>query len=484
MSASTAPSVAPSASPSPYAIAPRLALVAGVVLAALPRLIAGTESGDVTWLAVGVVTALIVVALTRFAAVGQSVRAAVVGDALALGALALAVPSAAIAALFVVAIVVHARSGAPLLAVVASLLAYVGAVLVRLAAGALPAGAGMDAVGAVVLLVVAGVAVLAAMPADTDEVIDPRTGQRRPSGEFVAFSREAEEAAAISRTLAGSVDDLDETGRTFSATLEELEAELEHQRHFTLDGTRQVRDAREAAERLHERAQAMEQAIGQLTTAAASSRDAIDRASQTLVSVGDRVRASAERVRTLDEVSDRIGGFVERITRLARQTNLLALNAAIEAARAGEQGKGFAVVAEEVRKLAGESERAAREIQSTVGDVRAHMGEVAQLMLTNEQEVGDVGAVAIQATDALSAISTSIARVTGLVAETAEVSRAQTMRIDTLSTGIVGLEAGAQRASGHAEQAAELLRTRAVRVDELREVGRRLAGMGSRLTQA
>ena len=477
MSASTAPSV----SPSPYAVAPRIALVAGVVLAALPRLIVGAESRDVTWLAAGVVAALIVVAVTRLAFGG--LRNALLGDALALGALALAVPSAAIAALFVVAIVVHARRGAPLLAVVAPLFAYVGAVLVRLAAGALPAGAGMDAVGAVVLLVAAGVAVLAAMPADTDEVIDPRTGQRRPSGEIVALMREGEEAAAISQTLAGSVADLEETGRTFSATLEDLEAELGHQRHFTLDGTRQVRDAREAAVRLHERAQAMEQAIGQLTTAAASSRDAIDRASQTLVSVGDRVRASAERVRTLDEVSDRIGGFVERITRLARQTNLLALNAAIEAARAGEQGKGFAVVAEEVRKLAGESERAAREIQSTVGDVRAHMGEVAQLLLTNEQEVGDVGAVAIQATNALGAISTSIARVTGIVAETAEVSRAQTMRIDTLSTGIVGLEAGAQRASGQAEQAAELLRTRAVRVEELREAGRRIAGMGTRLTQ-
>jgi methyl-accepting chemotaxis protein len=196
------------------------------------------------------------------------------------------------------------------------------------------------------------------------------------------------------------------------------------------------------------------------------------------------VRASADRVRTLDEVSDRIGGFVDRITRLARQTNLLALNAAIEAARAGEQGKGFAVVAEEVRKLANESERAAREIQSTVGDVRAHMGEVTQLLLTNEQEVGDVGAVALQATDALGAISTSIERVTAIVAETTEVSRTQSARIGTLSEAIAGLDAGVQRASGRAEQTAELLRARSGQASGLREAARRITLVASRLARA
>jgi hypothetical protein len=45
-------------------------------------------------------------------------------------------------------------------------------------------------------------------------------------------------------------------------------------------------------------------------------------------------------------------------------------------------------------------------------------------------------------------------------------------------------ERRAQRASGRAEQAAKLLRTRAAQVEELREAGRRLAGMGARLTQA
>jgi methyl-accepting chemotaxis protein len=471
---------------STYALAPRIALVGGVALASLPRLLAGTDSSDLRWLAIGVASALAIAVLTRFAASSTSSDVAeIVGDAAALGALALGFPSAALVGLFVLAIAVHARRSA-LLALIAPIAAYAIALLLRLAFGLMPAGTRADAITALVLLAVAGFAVVALRASAVDESATQRVGPSpaQIEAEVAVTVREAAEATAISQALSSSVGELDEIGRTFSTTLDELTLELERQRNFTLEGTRQVRDAREAAEHLRERAQAMEQAIGQLTTAAASSRDAIDRASHTLVSVGDRVRASAERVRTLDEVSDRIGGFVERITRLARQTNLLALNAAIEAARAGEQGKGFAVVAEEVRKLAGESERAAREIQSTVGDVRAHMGEVAELLLTNEQEVGDVGAVALQATDALGAISSSIERVTAIVAETAEVSRAQSMRIGTLSDAIVGLEAGAQRASGRAEQTAELLRTRAARLNDLREAARRIASVASRLTRS
>lgn len=183
------------------------------------------------------------------------------------------------------------------------------------------------------------------------------------SEELTASSEQAAQAAnhiaaSISTVATGANEQLQAAGET-AATVEQMSASVQQ---IAANAQQAATESTKAADKAIEGDKSIEKAITQM------------------VQIKDTVTASAEVVTRLGERSKEIGQIVDTISGIAGQTNLLALNAAIEAARAGEAGRGFAVVAEEVRKLAEESEAAAKKIAGLIGEIQGETDRAVMAM--------------------------------------------------------------------------------------------------------
>ena len=128
-------------------------------------------------------------------------------------------------------------------------------------------------------------------------------------------------------------------------------------------------------------------------------------AGETLTAGNVKMHELKDAIGEIRKCSEEINAIIGAIEDIATQTNLLSLNAAIEAARAGEAGRGFAVVSEQVKKLAEESAKSAKEttrlIETTVEAVEKG-NAIADETVKNMEEVM---AGARMATEKMSQIS-------------------------------------------------------------------------------
>lgn len=196
----------------------------------------------------------------------------------------------------------------------------------------------------------------------------------------------------------------------------------------------------------------------------------------------DTIQASKD-AKLLVERARQIQGFVTQIGGIADQTNLLALNAAIEAARAGEAGRGFAVVADEVRKLAEESNEAAKKIADLAALITRDLDGVVkaseknakdsnysnELASKTEQAINsmisaldsissgteDSAAVSEQQAAASKEISHAIHEMTERIKEATSASELIKQQMDEISSGSEVIGTGAEKISGLASTLGE-----------------------------
>ncbi|MDR1965768.1 MAG: methyl-accepting chemotaxis protein [Synergistaceae bacterium] len=265
------------------------------------------------------------------------------------------------------------------------------------------------------------------------------------SGEILGTSQEFSALAQQTNASVGdfriNVDESGEsltmlasTGEEVNASVEEVSAGAQATAERGTNIARKVDDAMKAGEK----------GVAQ-----------VNRALSGIEGVAGNASSTAKSVQELGERTQQIQSFVTQIGGIAGQTNLLALNAAIEAARAGEAGRGFAVVAEEVRKLAEESNLAAKSIEDLAKTIMGDLNTVVRMSLENAKASEDAKALSEGTAEIIGNIISYLEEIAGATQDLAAVSQQQAASSEEIAEAVQNISSKVHNAA----EAGENIRT-------------------------
>ncbi len=255
----------------------------------------------------------------------------------------------------------------------------------------------------------------------------------------------------ITRDYVGQYDLIKQSINNISDTLRKTISEIKFSADNVLSGARQIAEsAMDLANGATTQASSVEELYASITVIndqthqtaqeAQTANDYSHHSIESAKSGNDEMMRMLGSMNDIKEASKNISNIIKVIDDIAFQTNILALNAAVEAARAGVHGKGFAVVAEEVRSLAGRSQKAVQDTSVLIEDTLTKINsgtKTAQLTADSLQKI-------VADTNSVSEI------INGIYVATKE----QTEGISQITIGINQISDVIQRNSSTSEESA------------------------------
>ena len=286
------------------------------------------------------------------------------------------------------------------------------------------------------------------------------------SEELTASAQQSSEASSMVATAITNVAEGAHEQMNVASNTAKIVGEMSNNIQEVADKSKEVaKQSNQAANKAQDGGKAVEQAVTQMTQ------------------IENTVNTSAQVVVKLGEQSKEIGQIVDTISGIASQTNLLALNAAIEAARAGEQGRGFAVVAEEVRKLAEQSQEAAKKIAQLINDIQVDTESAVVAMQTGTKEVKIGAEVVNLAGEAFREIATLVVKVADQVEASSKAMNAMVGESQKIVVASEHINTISGKSAGEAQSVSAATEEQLASMEEISSSSQALAQLAQDLQQ-